>query len=207
MSARNAQSVDYLTGMTQRHAILMLLLSLVPIACDRSSNPAVPAKTVPNNDQLIVALVLQDFVNWKAATFGELEGILELDANSQRLPDMNRARVGRVATGIADHISDELIDAYLARNQTSVSIKALIAGSQRWARVRGPRAEGVHDWMLPDGVKATGSLALPGYSADGQRALLQIHHSWSMHSADVTYVLGKQNGRWVILARDQAVFL
>lgn len=185
---------------------LMVLSILSLLGCERPTSAPIPPKPLPNNDALVVAVVLQDFGNWKEATFGELEGVLALDAQSHKLPYSDVAGVLAVAKSAAAHIDEALAQAYVTRNQAPVPIDSLVSRS-RWARIRPPPPTDRPDWDLPNWAKATGSLGLPGYSTDGQRAMLQLHHSWSMHGAIVTYVLALKEGQWVVVVRDQAVFL
>ena len=159
----------------------------------------------PEEDRAIVAVALHDFASWKEATFGELEGVLLLDPTSQA-DHLSVADVRSLSRNISNQIGNDLVEAFLKRNQSAVSVAPLVSGSA-WARLRAPSEEDTYPPNLPKGAKATGSLTLPGISADGARALVMIRHSWSIHSAVVTYVLSKQSGVWRVTARDQAVFL
>jgi hypothetical protein len=48
----------------------------------------------------------------------------------------------------------------------------------------------------------------PGYSHDGQFAVVALSVPWSIHHADATYLLGRQgDGRWVILLRQFVYYL
>jgi hypothetical protein len=43
----------------------------------------------------------------------------------------------------------------------------------------------------------------PGYSADGQVAMVVISFPWSsMHGGNATYVLALEDGRWRIILRE-----
>lgn len=42
---------------------------------------------------------------------------------------------------------------------------------------------------------------LPGYSKDGQLAIVMFSIPWSIHHADGTYVLVRQDGRWKVRVR------
>lgn len=187
----------------QHRIILPVLTAAALISCaqDRS-----PAPTGPDVDKEVIAVVLEDFANWKEATFGELEGVLELKPDSLANPDGTAQNVRALASEITDHLDNEAVDAFVERNRSAAPVASLISGSQ-WARLRQPAAADTYSLGPPDGAKAVGYLTLPGYSADGSRALVQIRHSWSMHGAVVTYVLSREQGHWKVVARDQAVFL
>jgi hypothetical protein len=187
----------------QRRIFLALVTAAALISCaqDRS-----PAPTGPDVDKAVIAVVLEDFANWKEATFGELEGVLEVKPDLLADPDGTAQNVRALATEITNHLDSEAVDAFVERNRSAAPVAPLISGSQ-WARPRQPTAPDTFSFGPPDGAKAIGSLTLPGYSADGSRALVQIHHSWSMHGAVVTYVLSREQGHWKVVARDQAVFL
>ncbi len=183
------------------HPFAIMALALVTCAKARE---AVDHRT--SEDKAVIAVVLKDFAHWKEATFGNLEGFLELDPLSDARSDATARDVKSLLPEIAEKISDDLVAAYIERNKVAVPVTALIADSP-WARIRKPASKDAAPWNLPAGAKATGSLSLPGYSADGSKALILINHSWSIHGAIVTYVLSKQGDRWDIVARDQAVFL
>jgi hypothetical protein len=187
-----------------REVVLAFLLVLL-LACGNRSKPT---PVTPEDESQVVSVALQDFAGWKEATFGDLSGILVVDANSQAEPKLDLEGMRSLAPNVPSYVDAELVDAFLRRNRTSVPVAALIAGSP-WVRVgeASTRQELFPD-NLPKGAKALGSLTLPGFSADGLRALLLIHHSWSIHGATVTYVLSRtKGGAWRVIARDQAVFL
>jgi hypothetical protein len=167
----------------------------------------VPTPVTPQDDRQVVSVALQDFAAWKEATFGELSGVLEVDADSTAEPKLSPEDMASLAPNIASHLDAELIAAFIRRNKSAAPVAELIAGSP-FARIRDPQASEDLFPNLPKGAKAVGSLTLPGFSADGLRALLQLHHSWSIHGATVTYVLSRgKDGAWHVVARDQAVFL
>jgi hypothetical protein len=165
-----------------------------------------PAPTGPDVDKEVIAVVLEDFGDWKEVTFGELEGVLELKPDSLANPDATAQDVRALASEITDYLDNEAVAAFVERNRAAAPVASLFSGSQ-WARLRQPTSPETFSLGPPDGAKAVGVLTLPGYSADGLRALVQIHHSWSMHGAVVTYVLSREHGHWQVVARDQAVFL
>jgi hypothetical protein len=181
------------------------ILFLVAVAVLVLSRDVTLAAAAPDDDRAIVGVVLRDFGGWKEATFGELEGVLLLDPVS-RADHLSVGDVRSLARNISDQISNDLIEAFIERNRSAISIASLVSGSS-WARLREPTKEDTYPPNLPKDAKAIGSLTLPGISGDGDRALVMIRHSWSIHSAVVTYVLAKQSGAWRITARDQAVFL
>jgi hypothetical protein len=187
----------------QHRIFLPAVAAAALISCTQDRSPA---PTGPDVDKAVIAAVLEDFANWKEVTFGELEGVLELKPDSLANPDGTAQGVKALASEITDQLDDEAVAAFVERNRAAVPVASLFAGS-RWARVRPPTATDAYSLGPPDGAKAVGYLTLPGYSADGSRALLQIRHSWSMHGAVVTYVLSREQGHWKVVARDQAVFL
>ena len=187
----------------QRHIFSPLVAAAALISCGQDHSPT---PTGPDVDKAVIALVLEDFANWKEVTFGELEGVLELKPDSLANPDGTAQGIKVLASEIADQLDDEAVVAFVERNRSTVPVASLFAGS-RWVRVRPPNVTDTYSLGPPEGAKAVGYLTLPGYSADGLRALLQIRHSWSMHAAVVTYVLSREQGHWKVVARDQAVFL
>lgn len=46
----------------------------------------------------------------------------------------------------------------------------------------------------------------PGYSKDGQTALVGLHFSWSIHGGAARYVLSKQKNGWIVLIGDNAIY-
>jgi hypothetical protein len=186
------------------HRSVVLTYFLLLAAC---GTPSAPTPVAPDDDKLVVSAALQDFSSWTEATFGELSGVLEVDADSKAEPKLSAQDVKDLAPNIASHLDAELVDAFIRRNRSAIPVTALIAGSA-FARIRAPQNSDDPFPNLPKGAKAVGSLTLPGFSADGLRALLQLHHSWSIHGATVTYVLSRdKGGAWHVIARDQAVFL
>jgi hypothetical protein len=188
--------------MPYRSFLLAYLLSLA--ACGSSS---APPPVTPDDDRLVVSAALQDFVSWEEATFGKLKGVLEVEADSMAEPNLSAQDMKDLAPNIAASLDAEIVDAFIRRNKNARPVTAVIAGSS-FARIGAPQTSEDAFRNLPEGVKAVGSLTLPGFSADGLRALLLVHHSWSIHSATVTYVLSRdKGGAWHVIARDQAVFL
>jgi hypothetical protein len=47
----------------------------------------------------------------------------------------------------------------------------------------------------------------PGYSTDGQLAVVRMAFPWSIHQGDLTYILAKKAGKWTILSRDINIYL
>jgi hypothetical protein len=165
----------------------------------RNRTPAPSAET----DRAVIAAVLADFSHWENAVFGRLEGVILVDAFSPANPQATPDGIRSVAPNITAQMTDDLVESFVDRNRSAVPIAPLLKRSE-WARIReSPEPT----WEMPKGVKATGSISLPGYSADESRALVQLHHSWSIHGAVVTYVLLKKNGAWRVVSRDQVVFL
>jgi hypothetical protein len=160
---------------------------------------------VPQDDSVIAEAALKDFSEWKEATFGEQTGVLAVAPSSMAQPDLTSDRVLKLASDIGEKVTPELAAAFVKRNRESMPVTSLLAGT-RWAQVReidtnaDPRD-------LPPGIKASGHITLPGVSADGTLAIIQISHTWSVHGAIVTYILAKEGSSWRVVSRDQAVFL
>ena len=182
---------------------LLGILAIALSACERDVASPVSG---PETDRAIVAAALKDFVNWKEATFGELEGVIELEQNSMANAEATPQTIRSLAHEASAKLSDDVIASFIERNKSPTVVTPLFSETP-WARPKQPSSEDVYDWELPKGAKAKGSLTLPGLSADRKHALIQIHHSWSMHSAIVTYALSFENSGWQISARGQAVFL
>ena len=189
--------------MTKLHGLLVAFLAVALISCGES--PQVP-ETPPTDDTAIVEVVLRDFANWEDVTFGNLKGVLALDPVSADMSEATFEGTQSQASNISDHLSKDLIEAFLKRNRSTTSIASLVEGSQ-WARIYQLPPESSYMAPPPQWAKATGALTLPGYSRDRSRAFLKLHHSWSIHLAVVTYVLEMRDGTWRIVAKDQAVYL
>jgi hypothetical protein len=187
----------------KKYLTLLWVLAIALLACTQDG--ALPTAG-PETDRAIIATVLKDFANWKEATFGELEGVLELEQTSMANPDATQEGIRSLAREASAQLSDDVIANFIERNKSAVSVTALFS-DMPWARVRQPPSKDTYEWELPKGAKARGSLTLPGLSADRKHALIQIHHSWSIHGAFVTYALSFKNGSWQVSARGQAVFL
>lgn len=189
--------------MKQIHGAAVIMLSVWAVSCGTRS---APIPVTPEDDKQVISAALRDFYNWKGATFGNLDGVIELDPRSKADLTGSADGVRSWARNISTRMDAELIGAFIRRNQSAVPIAGLIAGCP-WARIREGSSTDELPWKLPKGAKAAGSLTMPGFSADGRRALLLIQHSWSIHGAVVTYVFARESGAWQVVARDQAVFL
>jgi hypothetical protein len=174
-------------------------LSAVAFSC-YSQNPPDGSE-----DRLVLAAAIADFGSWKEVTFGNLEGYLALEVESYSAEDLKADDVLGLAPNIRASIAPALAAAYAIRNRSKVNVRRLFEGLPG-ARVYDPSKQ-EYPWQRPKGSKAVGSVGLPGYSANGSQAILQIQHSWSIHSAVVTYVLERTEGTWHVVARDQSVFL
>ena len=178
---------------------LLAMAALLLAACGLADKAPRPGLA---DDRAVVAAALADFVAWKEVTYGKHEGILSVDPLSAAWPDATAQYVRAHASELEDQLGNELVEAFVERNRIAAPITPLLP-DPAWAH-----APNASTWpRIPEGAKATGSLSLPGYSADGSRALLQIHHSWSIHGAIVTYVLTKKDGAWTVTGRAQIVFL
>jgi hypothetical protein len=190
--------------MMLQRVFLVAVLTVLLISCDQDRNFAAVG---PEADKAVIAVVLKDFANWKEVTFGELDGVLVLEPDSEANPDATPEDIRSLASEISEELDDEVVATFIVRNRSAAPVTSLFAGLP-WARLQQPAAkEATFSFVPPDGAKAVGSLTLPGFSKDGSQALVQIHHSWSMHGAVVTYLLSKKNDTWQVVARDQAVFL
>lgn len=187
-----------------RFATAMLLaLTLVSIA--KADSP-VQAQVITDQDRVVLAAALKDFSKWKKATFGRFDGVLAAESQSRRLLDETVEDVMSLASNIRSKIAPALALSFVDRNKVGTDVATLVAGS-KWAKpyVR-PEGDPPRWQEPPSGSKAFGQLTLPGYSPDGSEAMVQLHHSWSVHSAVVTYVLAKKGNAWRVVARDQAVY-
>lgn len=189
-----------------RYLFFLLALSATLLASCVRDHESSARSASSEADAAVIAAALEDFANWKDVTFGELEGVLELESSSSADPHATVGDIKALAPEISGQLDDEIVSAFIVRNRSPLSMASLFSGS-RWARPQPPGSKNIYRFGPPDGAKAVGSLTLPGYSADGSKALIQIHHSWSIHGAVVTYVLSKNDGTWRVVARDQAVFL
>lgn len=164
------------------------------------------AHGISDQDRAIVAIVLQDFVRWDDATFGRLKGVLAIKQRTISRRDETVEGIRALAPNIRSKISDSIARAHLSRNTISVNTAEVVRDSA-WVKLMPENQQNAFPFTLPPNVKAEGSFTLPGIGNNGTRAIIQIHHSWSIHGAIVTYVLSKKNGTWQVIARDQAVFL
>jgi hypothetical protein len=183
------------------HFIATAILALV-------ATQSVLARTLSSadDDRAVWAAALQAFWKWDDVTFGKLKGVLAVEPNSYAYPNLTAKSVRDMAPQIQKNVSDQLCNAYAARNHTSVPIYTLIKGMTGFQKYD-PSQDPHIPSLRPIGAKAIGSVGLPAYSTDGKTALLEIEHSWSIHGAVVTFVLKKERGIWRVVARDQRVFL
>lgn len=75
-----------------------LFVSTVAALISCSQDRASPANR--SVDEAVIAVVLEDFANWKQATFGELEGVLELEPDSEANPNATAQEVRSLAPEI-----------------------------------------------------------------------------------------------------------
>jgi len=183
-----------------RTVLLPILLVASAICRGEAPNAATSA-----DDRAIMEVALKNFANWKKATFGEQSGVLAIAPASLAQPELKVERVKSLAPEIRVHVTDELAAAFVQRNTAGLPITSVVAGSP-WVKVR-PTDSNADPRDLPPGVKATGYITWPGISSDGASAIVQFHHTWSVHGAIVTYFLVKEGGTWHVVARDQTVFL
>jgi hypothetical protein len=185
-----------------RYLAIFALAALIPFPSVSGSD-----ETSANSarDRAVVLAALEDFAKWDGATFGPNRGVLAIDASARITLDSTIETVRAMAPKIRGTLSEELVSAFLQRNRKSSPSFELVDGSP-WAKPKPPELDISMRPELPVGIKAVGSFTFPGFSKDGSLALLQIHHSWSMHGAIVTYVLARDPSTWRILARDQVVY-
>jgi len=207
---QRAAGARTLERMTRHIGLLLVLAFAVLASCsdsrDEGRSADLDADTLAADDRAVLEVALADFGAWKEATFGIQDGVLALGARSTNLIDQTLPDTRQLIEPITDVVSDELIVAFLKRNAVQGDVTSLVASSQ-WARIY-PPVDDSEFWPIPpDGAKAVGSIALPGFNANRTHALVQINHSWSIHGTIVTYVLSRQDGAWTIQAKDQQVFL
>jgi hypothetical protein len=156
-------------------------------------------------DKAVITAALENFSQWKSATYGIQEGVLEAAPNSLVISRQEMNGIKSFSDIIKNYLTDDIVDSFMQRNKSASPIAALISGSPSVRLQQSPHTT-PPDW-LPDGVRATGSLTLPGFNADGTRAFVEIHHSWSVHGAITMFILSLDQGQWKVIARDQMVFL
>ena len=181
---------------------LLVLASIAALAANsvHAANDAAP----DTRDRQVLSVAVADFIGWEGATFGKLKGSFGVrvttTADSNPSASSMRIECPRQTTGV----DSPLVTAYFERNQKSVPVERLIHGLP-FLELYSPPAGVQAGPSMPTRFKAVGSVTLPGYSADGTRALLTLRHSWSVHAAVITYVLRKQGARWGVLCRNQTV--
>ncbi len=146
-AARSAQSLERM----KLDTVAVFTAVVVSLAGCGERHDAVGAS--PAEDQAVISVVLEDFAHWQEATFGDLEGILELDPHTRAEPDWTVNTVRSLADEHADKVSDKLATAFLTRNRAACPVAELV-GNSRWARVRAPDQEYSPIRNLPPGVKA-----------------------------------------------------
>ena len=162
-------------------------------------------QTISAIDKAVMAAALENFSQWKSATFGMQEGVFEVKPDSLIIHHQEINSIKAFADITKNHLSDDIVDSFMKRNNYATPIAALIAESPSVRLQQAPHTSPAD--RLPDGVRAIGSLTLPGFSADGARAFVEIYHSWSIHFATTMFVLSLDQGNWKVIARDQIVFL
>jgi len=196
--------------MTRRTGLLLALAFAAASSCagprDEGEKPGLNGDEPVADDRVVFEVVLKDFAAWKEATFGVQEGFLALDPLSTELVYRTSADTRQSIAPITNVVNDDLVEAFLERNKVQTDVTSLVARSP-WVRIFTPPDESSFLEVPPNGAKALGSISMPGFNPGRTRAMVQISHSWSIHSAVVTYVLSKEDGTWKIQARDQQVFL
>jgi hypothetical protein len=185
----------------RRSTFIALVVSAGLVACDSGASE----NALPVDDSTIADAVLKDFAEWKEVTFGEQSGVLAVAPVTMSQPELTSEQVVDLAPNIRGDVTPELAASFIERNKMATSVTPLLAAT-RWAQIR-PIDTTADPRDLPPGIKASGQISLPGFSADRKSALIQISHTWSIHGAVVTYVLAAEKGAWHIVARDQVVFL
>src|ERR1700722_3533761 len=104
--------------MSYRVAVMAFFLASLMGCGNRSASIPV----TPEDERQVVSVAAQDFASWKEATFGELSGILVVEANSQAEPKLDLEGVRSLAPNIPSYVDAELVDAFIRRNRTSVPI-------------------------------------------------------------------------------------
>jgi hypothetical protein len=187
----------------QHRTFLLAIFSTALMACARAPSAPSPG---PEVDRAIVAAALEYFANSKDAAFEGREGVLEVAQYSAAGEHWAPALIRANAPEISDVLDDDLVAAFVLRNRSRVKVEALISGLP-WARPQPPSTYNKHRSEIPEGIKAIGSITLPGVSSDGSRALIQIHHAWAAHGAVTTYVMARKDGEWEVVKRDVRVLL
>lgn len=184
--------------------IAIVALALVFLLIEKND----PIEITPEMDREIATIVLADFKNWKDVTFGNFEGVLEVQELTRANPTLTQEDVMLLANEVAHHLNKEAIRSFIKRNEIAQPVDALILGVNDVLLRKQTVVDGYeYEMSLPDGVKSTGSLTMPGYGEKGLFAMIQINHRWGEHGAIVTYALSKKSGKWQIIGRGQIVFI
>jgi hypothetical protein len=115
---------------------------------------------------------------------------------------LNRGRSDWRDLGEADYRAVELAAVNLAQRGRGKGAGEVLPLREEF-RCKAPGApsnQGV--FSLP---KRSMAAWLPGYSRDGSLAVVRLFVPWSLHHADVLYVMKRQGGTWKILVREYAL--
>jgi len=96
----------------------------------------------------------------------------------------------------------------LAERVKTLPPDATFAIADKRLRLRDARTENEHEKAHPFSFDRGTRAYRPGYSNDGQLAIVRFNIPWSsFHSADATYVLVRQDGAWKVRVRQFVIYM
>lgn len=190
-------------------ACLLVLISFGPWGCTQSTKP--PKETKAQRDAAVLEAALQDLRSYrgKDALYRSDEAIRfdfsprtrtgtngdpfsrteEFDEKWKALPDAQRAGAEAAVKQIAARIAQkDFVSPFVPKSRGII-----ISGGSSNKSGRG----------LEDRPVTANP---PGYSADGKFAVVLIVAPWSMHHADVVYMLERTSDRWVVRLRHNVIY-
>ena len=165
----------------------------------------IPASAVGDvDDRPALKAVLEHFATRSDAHFYDQSAILAINPKTQetrgRDSDYQYLNQGEGNCGIPESL-------YLSlrkRNATAIAATKLAGKSPLWRVVSAEEAKVINPaWPPPMGkkrepVKTLVTLTKPGYSADGNSALVNLSFVWSIHGAEARYLLRREGSNWKV---------
>jgi uncharacterized protein len=177
---------------------------------EERSNNAQPAKLLPEDAEVLEA-ALSDMAQYDGKDF-ELsfinpgKSIRLLDRTGTANPFTESQMNVELDERQANDIDLKMRQSLLSRNSKEVSLADLRFSDDRIQL--GKESFGLRK-RIADQEKLRGWVAvcLPGYSADGSRAVLRFWFGPTPHGAAGTYLLSKIGGKWSVIWRDFAHYV
>jgi hypothetical protein len=190
----------------------LLLAALVALS---GAGPPIPGAAVdPSLDDAVLAAALDDLVTYKGKdtpVYGPFSHAkpLAFAVAPARFPltvdgvlYRYREELWKTLTPAEVAASREAAQSVVERVKT-LPPDATFTISDKRVRLRDPRTEEKPESFRFD---RTTKAWQPGYSKDGRLAIVRFDIPWSIHSADATYVLVRQDGGWKVRVRQFVIY-